>query len=163
AGVVAAAALIAGVTDVVADHHAKRAADALARGDGGDAAEAAEAAVDTRGDVLRLHLLAAEAVLLDQQGTVAALRHVDRALDLSPGDPIALRTKARLLVDRAGSTGLPAHRDEAASFVDERLRADPYEPQLWQLRATLALLEADPAAARAAAERAVELTPTSGS
>src|SRR5690606_31788960 len=101
----------------------------------------------------------AEAALLDEQGTVAALRHVDAALDLSPGDPIALRTKARLLVDRAGSTGLPAHRDEAGAYLDARLAVDPFEPAYWRLRAALAELEGDRAAARNARARADRLTP----
>ena len=160
-GLVTAFALLAGFTDVVADHRAKRAADALDRGDGAAAVAAADGAVSLRGDILRLHLLAAQADLLDQRGAVVALGQVEDALDLSPGDPIALRTKAELLVSRAAATGVPAHEDEAAAFVAARLEADPYNPDLWRLSADLADRSGDPAKAASARARAEELTPPS--
>jgi O-antigen ligase len=160
-GLVVVATLAAGVTDVVADHRARRAADALDRGDGRAAAAAAASAVDLRGDVLRLHLLAARADLLDQQGTATALHQVDDALALSPGDPIALRTKAELLVARGVATGVPEQRQEAADFVAARLDADPYDPALWELQATIEQLRGEPAKAAEAQDRATELTPPS--
>jgi hypothetical protein len=159
AAVVAVVAMAAGVTDVVADHRADDAADALARGDGRAAAAHAADAIAARGDVLRLHLLASQAALLDDQGSVAALREVDAALALSPGDPIALRSKATLLVARAAATGVPAHRSTAARFVARRLRADPYEPAYWRLQAALAQLDGQGSAAASAQARAAELTP----
>ncbi|HLT69927.1 MAG TPA: O-antigen ligase family protein [Acidimicrobiales bacterium] len=155
----AAAALVAGVLDVAADRHARRAADALAAGDGAAAADATAAAVRLRPDVVRLRLLDARARIADQQGVRAGLAAVDDALAVSPGDPIARRERARLLVARAEATRAPHHVAEARTELDGLLAADPLDSALWRLASAAAALDGDAAAAEAAASRAAELDP----
>jgi predicted Zn-dependent protease len=158
-GALTAVALVAGVLDVAADRQAGRAVDRLARGDHRAAASAAEDAVAWRPDTVRLRVLAASALVADDQGTLAGLRHLDRALDVSPGDPIVLLHRARLLVERAEATQVPAHLTRAEGEVDERLDADPYNAALWRLQARLARLRGDPDGEREATTRADDLTP----
>ena len=158
-GVVAAVALVAGATEVVADHRARAAVDALADGDTGRALAEADDAAALRPDVLRLHLLAARAAVADGQGALAGLERVDDALAVSGDDPVALLERARLLVVRAEATGTRAHRDAARTEVGHRLAADPLHPELWRLAARVADLDGDTAAAGAARARARELEP----
>src|SRR5690606_14138125 len=91
----AAVALVAGALDVAADRHARRAAEALAVGDGAAAAEATAAAVRLRPDVVRLHLLDARARVADRPGVRAGLAAVHEALAISPGGPPAPPPRAR--------------------------------------------------------------------
>lgn len=155
--VVSALAVVAGVLDVAADRHARRAGDAVAVGDGGRGADEAAAAVDLRPDVVRLHLLDARARIADQQGIVAGLAAVDEALAVSPGDPIARRERARLLVARAEATRAPAHVDTARAELDRMLADDPLDSGSWALASVAAALDGDEAAARAARRRAEDL------
>jgi hypothetical protein len=155
----AAVAAVAGVTDMVADRRAGNAVDALARGDHRAAAADARRAVELRPDILRLHVLAATAFVADEQGTVAGLAELDDALDVSPGDPIVLLARARLLVDRAEATQVPAHLVAARNEVRARLDGDPYNAALWRLAARVAALEGDDARAGQATARADDLTP----
>ncbi|MFS8481926.1 MAG: O-antigen ligase family protein [Acidimicrobiia bacterium] len=155
----AAVALVAGALDVAADRHARRAAEALAVGDGAAAAEATAAAVRLRPDVVRLHLLDARARVADRQGVRAGLAAVDEALAISPGDPIARRERARLLVARAEATRAPHHVAAARTELDRLLADDPLDSALWRLAAAAAALDGDAAAAEAAAARAAELRP----
>lgn len=161
-GAVAVVALVAGAAEVAADRHARRAATALAAGDGATAAAEAGAATGLRPDVLRLHLLEARARVADQQGAVAGLAAVDRALGLSPGDPLARRERARLLVDRALATRVPAHAGAARHELARLLEADPLAADLWALAATAAALDGDVEAAREAGTRAGALAPDRG-
>jgi O-antigen ligase len=156
---VAVLALVEGVTGIVADHRADDAAEALERGDGRAAASAAASAVDLRPDQLRLHLLAAQAYVTAQRGVVAGLAEVDDALALSPGDPIARRMKAQLLVDRAAATTVPAHLDAAAEYLDALLEDDPNNSRLWALEADVASLQGNEIGAERARARAEDLTP----
>src|SRR5690606_30524313 len=155
----AAVALVAGALDAAADRHARRAAEALAVGDGAAAAEATAAAVRLRPDVVRLHLLDARARVADRQGVRAGLAAVDEALAISPGDPIARRERARLLVARAEATRAPHHVAAARTELDRLLADDPLASALWRLAAAAAALDGDAAAAEAAAARAAELRP----
>jgi O-antigen ligase len=158
-GVTAALALVAGATDVRADRRAEVAATALARGDHRTAARAATDAARQRPDVVRLHVLAAAALVADEQGALAGIHQLDEALDISPGDPIVLLARARLLVDRAAATQVPAHIEAARAELDQLLDRDPYRAALWHAAARLALVEGDEAAADEANARADELTP----
>jgi hypothetical protein len=158
-GVLAAVALVAGVADVAADRRAGTAVDALARGDHRAAATAAEAAVSRRPDTVRLRVLAAAAVVADDQGTLAGLRQLDRALDVSPGDPIVLLDRARLLVERAEATHVPAPLVRAEQEVDDLLAADAHNAALWRLAARLAAVRGDATAEQDATARADDLTP----
>lgn len=157
-GVVAGVALVEGASGVVADHRADRAAEALARGDVDGAATAAASAADLRPDVLRFHLLAARAAVADDRGIVVGLAAVDDALAISPGDPIARRTKAQLLLARAAATSVPAHVQAAEEYLRDLLDRDPNNSTLWRLAADVAALLGDQGAAARARDRADELT-----
>jgi len=158
-GVLAIVAVVAGVVDVAADRRAGTAVDALARGDHRAAASAAEEAVSLRPDTVRLRVLAATALVADDQGTLAGLRQLERALDVSPGDPIVLLHRALLLVERAEATHVPDHLARADDEVGRLLDADPYNAALWRLAARLAGLRDDAGAERDATARADDLTP----
>ncbi len=155
----AVVALVAGITDVRADRRAGSAADALARGDTQGAADASVDAADQRPDVVRLHVLAAAAVVADEQGALAGLRHLERALDVSPGDPIVLLARARLLVDRAEATQVPAHITAASDELGGLLGRDPNNAALWAAAARLEALRGDSEAAARAQQRADDLHP----
>jgi uncharacterized protein HemY len=157
--VLAGAGLLAGITEVVADHRAERAAEALARGDGPAALAAADSAADLRPDIVRLHLLAARAAVADQRGALAGLERIDDALDWSPRDPIAQLQRLTLLVSRAESTLTAPHIAAARAALDPALRADPHAAALWRLDARLALLEGDAARSERSGHRAADLTP----
>lgn len=160
-GLVAAAALLAGVADVAADRYARRSADALAAGDGSAAASASASALRLRPDQVRLHLLDGRARVADEQGIVAGLEAVDGALAISSGDPVARRERARLLVARAEATRAPAHVDTARDEVGRMLARDPVDSTLWALAAVAHELDGDRAAAGVALRRAEELRPGS--
>jgi len=162
AGIAAFVALIAGVTDVRADRRAGDAADALARGDHREAARLAVDAADQRPEVVRLHVLAAAALVADDQGALAGIEELDRALDVSPGDPIVLLARVRLLVDRGGAIQVPAHLEAAHSELDRLLDDDPHNAALWREAARLAAINGDEARALAATDRAESLTPPNG-
>src|SRR5690606_38624449 len=136
-----------------------RAADALAAGDGRTAVTAAASATGLRPDTVRLHLLEGRARIADRQGFVAGLAAVDRALAISPGDPVAQRERARLLVGRAAATRSPAHVDAARAEVERMLARDPVDSTLWALAAVAADLDGEAAAARRALGRAEDLSP----
>jgi hypothetical protein len=157
--VLAGVGLLAGVTDVIADHRAERAVDAMARGDGPAALAAADSAAHLRPDHLRLHLLAARAAVADQRGALAGLQRIQDGLDWSPHDPIALLQQLALLVGRAESTQTPPHIEAARAALDPALRRDPYAAALWRLDARLALLEGHAERSDASTERADALTP----
>lgn len=156
---VALLAAVTGTLGLVADRRAERAALALARGDGATAAREAEAAADLRPDVLRYRLLEARARVADGQGTVAGLASVDEALDLSPGDPIAQRERARLLVDRARATRVPVHAEQARRYLDGLLDDDPVNAALWRLAGDAAQVDGDATATERAWRRAADLAP----
>src|SRR5262249_6390372 len=140
--------------DVAADHRAEAATDAARIGDNGAAVSAARDAVDLRPDELRLRLLLATLLVADQRGTAPALRQVDAALVISPGDPIALRRRAELLVQRASSTLLPDDIDKARRELARLVAADPSNGELQLLAGTAYGMAQDPERSAAAFRRA---------
>jgi O-antigen ligase len=158
-GLAALVAVASGATEVVADRRAEVAAEALGRGDHAAAATAALDAERLRPDIVRLHLLAAHAVVADQRGFATGLEHVDDALRVSPRDPIALLDKATFLVARAEATGTDEHLDVAREEVRRQLADDPNDAALWRLQARVEALAGHPRTARRAADRATALTP----
>ncbi|MDQ1679853.1 MAG: hypothetical protein QOI42_712, partial [Frankiaceae bacterium] len=157
-GLVAAMSLVAGALDVVADRHAGTAASTR---DPATAVRAATDAVDVRPDEVRLHLLLAQALVADDRGTVAAIAAVDDALRISPRDPIALRQRAQLLVQRATATHLPDDVSAARRAADTLVARDPHNAALLLIAGTAARLAADAPAAEAAFARAEGLSPRS--
>ena len=158
-GALAVVGAVLGTQDVVADRDARTATDRARVGDTAGAVEAVDAAIGRRADVLRLHLLRAQLLVADQRGTAPALAAVDDALALSPGDPIAQRERARLLVARAGATHLPADVVRARAYLGELVAHDRSNARLELLAGTAARLDADAAAAEASFRRAEELAP----
>lgn len=158
-GVITVGALVAGGFDLDADRQADQASEAANAGRTDDAVRHAERAIDLRPDVLRNYLLLAGARIADQQGAAAAIDALDDGLDLSPGDPIVLRRRAELLVERAASTLVPAHVDEARAEVERILDDDPFNSRLWILEGVIAHLDGDDAAAQDAWERAHAIDP----
>lgn len=151
-------ALVTGVGDVRADRRAHVAADALGRGEAVEAVAAVEDAIRLRPDVVRYRLLAARARVAAEEGQRAALAELDRALLVSPRDPVVRLERARTLIRRAAATGVPDHLVAARSAVDELVADDPVLAEARLLDGDLAVVEgrADAAVAayRAAAVRA---------
>jgi hypothetical protein len=159
-GVAAAGVLVAaGLADVAADRLARRALAAL----GSPSAEDdASRATSLRPDVLRYHLLEAEAA--NDRGTLAgadrAISAVEAGLVWSGDDPVARRRHAELLSRRAEITGGPDDVAAAVAAWRTLVAGDRacFECQLGLARA--ALLADDVAGAEQALVEATELTTT---
>lgn len=136
----AAAAVWFGALDVSADRLASRAIH------NGDALLASEAA-ERRPDRVRLHMLVAAL----QDDPDAALVAAERALDWSPGDPIALTRRAQYLtiVDPA----------LAIAEIDRLLVDDPFNSQLHLFRGVAAANTNDLVGAENSWLRSIELNP----
>ena len=124
AGTAAGALLVAGALDVAADRTARRLLAAVAEG---RPVTHPAAAARLRPDVLRYHLVAARA---EEASTAPgaqrrALSQVERALELSPRDPVASSERARLLLDRARRSAAPGDVRAARAALEELSRRDP--------------------------------------
>ncbi len=145
-GALAVAALWWGVRDVAAWRAAGAATTAT------DMATAQRHALDAiawRSDEVWLHLLAARSAPTAE----AALAHVDTALRLSPGDPIALLRRQELLVTTDPATAFEELHDLVA--------ADPHNAALQLLFGTAAIRTGDETVAERAWLRALDLAPGS--
>ena len=132
-GALAVVALIAGTLDVLADHRvleAQRHPEV--------ASAATDRATTLRPDSIRYWLAAADARAGDGQLQAAGGR-IDRALTISPLDPILLATKGRILLAIADSTGSDDDINRVVTFYEELLAVDPNNGQN-QLRAGTALV-----------------------
>jgi tetratricopeptide (TPR) repeat protein len=132
-GSLAVVALVGGILDVFADHqlvNAQRHPDV--------APTATDIATTLRPDSIRYWLAAADARAAngDLQG---ADGRIDRALSISPLDPILLATKGRILLAIAASTGSADDIGRAVTFYDKLLAVDPNNGQN-QLRAGTGLV-----------------------
>ena len=148
-------ALMGGVADVAADHRVidsqRNPLTAPAKTD---------RAVSLRPDSIRYWLIAADARARNGDWP-AAIRRIDRALSISPLDPILLATKGRILLAIAGSTGSDEDSSRVAGFYERLLASDPNNAQN-QLRAGAAFsLAGSSSAAEEAFLRASDLAPTS--
>lgn len=125
-----------GVTDVLADHLAKQAIATSAidnpEPDGwygyavvGDAV-LLEDAVDLRPESIRYRFLAANAKVGTDLGQ--AIDHLDRALDVSPGDPILRIRHAQLLSSLADNTGDATDMHAALQTWRILAETDPHHP-----------------------------------
>jgi len=124
AGVAAGAALVAGVLDVAADRRARATLAAVSRD---EAVDEPAASARLRPDAVRYRLVAARA---EASGTAPggwgrALAQVDRALDVSPRDPVAGAERGRLLLDRARLSGDPDHVRAARTALERLASRDP--------------------------------------
>lgn len=159
AGIAAAVALVAGVLDVAADRVARRTLAAVA----GDRPTDAGAAARLRPDNVRYRLVAARAHMAGTAPDARrqALRELDRALDVSPKDPVAGSERARILLDEARLTGDAADVAAARAALGALVRRDPRNAEL-QLRLGVALdLAGDARGAERAWREAERLAPAS--
>jgi O-antigen ligase/Flp pilus assembly protein TadD len=154
-GSLAVVALVGGILDVFADHqlvNAQRHPDV--------APTATDSATTLRPDSIRYWLAAADARAAngDLQG---ADGRIDRALSISPLDPILLATKGRILLANAASTGSADDIGRAVTFYDKLLAVDPNNGQN-QLRAgTVLVLAGEFEDAEKAFLAAADLAPSS--
>ena len=123
AAVATAGALAAGVLDIGADRVARRTLAAAADGQPTDPDRAAR----LRPDALRYRLVAARAwdASTAAGARAKALYQVDRALDLSPRDPVARAERTRLLLDSARLTKAPADVRAARTALEQLASEDP--------------------------------------
>ena len=131
---IAAGLAAVGILDVVADHDAKQALHAVAVGQPTRALELADRAHALRPDSMRYDLVAA--VIAAEPRTLpaldAGLLRLDRALALSPRDPLLRLRRAQWLSARAELTRQPADIDLALSTWRSVLRTDPRNPAVLQ-------------------------------
>jgi hypothetical protein len=94
--VIAAATLLAGSLDVIADHYVADGVDELTKGNVPEGLLAGDQAAFIRPDSIRYHLMAAAiaAESRSPEGYRAAVHRLDAALDISPRDPILLAEHA---------------------------------------------------------------------
>lgn len=109
--------------------------------------------------LLALGLLASTglACLGDPYGKARRLHYIDdRLVESEPVPPHAYEAylRARLALDRQ-----PQDLARAREQIDEALRWDPNEPQLWTTRAEIAWLAGDFPTAESSLARALELRP----
>jgi O-antigen ligase len=161
AAALAVAALIAGVLDVAADRIDKRALVSISEGRAVDAVELADRAVGLRPDVVRYRLVLARAeqATATLSGVDRSLESIDRALDISPLDPLLRQERGLALNRRAAITG--TDDDTAAALADwQELVAIDRVNARWQLELGRAAAAAnDIPTARAAWTRAADLAP----
>ncbi len=129
AGILAAVAAIAGLSDVAADHAVKSALDAT---QADDALDHADAARQRRPDSIRYDFIAAR--IATEPGTpeafISSLERLDEGLRLSPNDPAFLAERSSVLLElarRTSDTGDLARALEAFDALDV---SDPRNPQV---------------------------------
>ena len=150
---------MSGVFAVAAD----RAALQAVRG-GPTATAAADRAVALRPDVVRYRLVQADVAL--RSGTVAgigaAIEATERALDLSPGDPAVLLTRADLKSRKALATGADVDAHAAAIEWSKLADADINCYRCWLGLGYAEALGGESRSALTAFERAAELSRDGG-
>jgi tetratricopeptide (TPR) repeat protein len=144
----------------VADRDAKRVLTAA--NDGGTVA-GPERAVSLRPDQLRYRLVAARAY--EARGSLSgvdlALAQLDRALDLSPRDPIARSEHARLVLERARRNHRRVDAQKARDELEHLRRDDPRNAQVLLRLGVARALTGDDRGAEAAWLDAQRLAPRS--
>ena len=162
AGVAVAAsviALLAGGADVLADRAARR---TMAAGAVSTTKEA-ERAAGLRPDALRYRLVAARAYedRASVSGLRAALGQLERAADLSPGDPYVRHERARLLLALARETDDEHDRARAGAVLARLVADDPHSAEGWLRLGVLHALDDDLSSAVVAWRKAEHLAPRS--
>ena len=148
-------ALLGGAADVAADH---RVVDS--QRNPRTAAATTDRAASLRPDSIRYWLVAADTRARNGDWP-AAIGRMDRALSISPLDPILLATKGRLLLALAGSTGSEEDIRRVVGFYERLLAADPHNAQNLLRAGAAYSLAGSFDAAEEAFLRAADLAPTS--
>lgn len=158
-GLLAIVALVAGVLDVVADRRAKESLLSLSS----PVPPPAMPASELRPDALRYHLV--DARVHEAEGTAAglgaALADLDQALALSPLDPVARSERARVLLERARSTGENDHFRLALDALERLANDDPRNAEVLLRLGLARTLTGDDAGAEVAWLAAERLAPRS--
>jgi O-antigen ligase len=163
AAVLAIALLGLGLLDVRADQLAGQALTASVGGGDATALERADSAAALRPDSIRYPVVAGgvAAATGTPGGIETAVARIDKALDISPRDPILLIRRASYLLDLARNTGSDADLDRALSAWADVAGSDPNNADVQlQLGVVLALAH-DAAGAEQAWLRAETLAPAS--
>ena len=123
--VLAAASL--GALELVADRRAATAYALLASGNHVGAVAAADDATAMRSDSIRYWFIASDLASRpgDPEALAGALVRIERAIAISPGDPILLTTRTRLLLDLAQATASSNDLDRALSALSKLAVDDP--------------------------------------
>ncbi len=160
-GVLAAVALAVGGLDVAADRRARRSLQALAT-----PALVTPPAVrpsQLRPDAVRYHLV--DARVHEAAGSVAglaaAIDDLDRALDVSPLDPVVRAERSRLLLEHARLTDEGADLADARQALEVLARDDPRNAEVLLRLGLARTLTGDGAGAEAAWLAAERLAPRS--
>ena len=153
---IAVLAFVVGILHVSADRLAR---GASTQHDPDAAARLADRAVDLRGGVVRYRLLAASthAATGTLAGIELAIDATQKALDISPGDPIVRRQAAGYLFERARITGERSDIDAAVEAYAGLVDDDPYCYECQYGVGLATSLAGDTARARQAFEAAVGL------
>lgn len=157
--VATASALVAGGLDVVADRRAKQSLLALA----GDSPAPTTPASALRPDALRYHLV--DARIHESLGTLsgltAALEDLDRALRLSPLDPLVRSQRSRLLLERARRSDDPVDIGVARRALEGLAVDDPRNAEVLLRLGLIRSLAGDGTGAETAWLEAERLAPNS--
>ena len=126
AGAIGVLVLMLGSLELVADRRAARSYQLLGTGAYTAAVASADGAALLRPDSIRYWFVAADVVSRpgSADDLAAAMLRVDRALLVSPGDPILLATRSGLLLDRAQVTGSSSDLGLALVALSELTASD---------------------------------------
>ncbi len=146
---------VVGVADVVADRRLARSGTVGSS----QAASLAEQATTLRPDSIRYWFEASRTVAdVDPR---RSLELIDRARDLSPGDPILRLAELERLVDLVRRTGEPRWVDTMTTKAQAAVSEDPHNPAAHLLAGIAAAMVGDLEQAESAFVRTVELDPDS--
>jgi tetratricopeptide (TPR) repeat protein len=161
--VVALAAAGMGALELVADRRAATSYALLASGNHAGALVAADGAAAVRPDSIRYWFIAADIASRpeDSEALSDALVRIDRALAISPGDPILLTMQARLSLDLAQATTSADDLDQALVALSELAVDDPNNAGHRLLRGVALVLAGDLDAAEGEWKLAQSLAPNS--
>ena len=157
------AAATRGALELVADRRAATAYALVATGYYAGAVDAADDAAAVRSDSIRYWFIASDVASRrgDSDALGDGLVRIDRALAISPRDPILMTTRARLLLDLAQATSSVDDIDLAMSVLSELIRVDPHNAGHRLLNGVALVLAGDLDAAEGEWRLAQSLAPNS--
>ncbi|MGH9123617.1 MAG: O-antigen ligase family protein [Acidimicrobiales bacterium] len=129
--VAAVVAAVAGVRDVLADRAARASTAALARQDDPAARRLAHQAAGLRPDQIEYWLAAeqADAAPDTPSALTRGLSDLEKALGVSPSDPVVRDERGRLLLERALRSGSARDLAEARADNEQLVAANPYDAE----------------------------------
>ncbi|HEX5671271.1 MAG TPA: O-antigen ligase family protein, partial [Acidimicrobiia bacterium] len=157
------AALVLGALELVADRRAAASYTLLAAGNYASALAAADGAAAVRPDSIRYWFIASDVASRPGDDGVLGdgLVRIDRALAISPRDPILMTTRARLLLDIAQQSRSDDDIDLALNALTELTLGDPNNAGHRLLRGVALVLAGDLDVAEGEWQLAESLAPNS--